>query len=106
MLHIYLKGKEKYLRRPCKLREILFSQFPGSDEIYPWKLGRRLTDNDEDDFIKCPYPEEDHTGPYTVAYTDEAAKTRVQMCLRHTVPHPNFEKSLFFEEIMMMKPAK
>jgi CheY-like chemotaxis protein len=98
------EGNERWWQ--SKLREILFSQSPGSDEIYPWKLGRKLPGIDEADFSKCPHPEEDHTGPYTVAYTDEAAKKRAQMCLRHTVPHPNFEKSLFFEEIRMMKGAE
>jgi CheY-like chemotaxis protein len=89
-----------------KVREILFLEFPESDSIYPWELGRKLPGIDKSDFSKCPHPERDHADPYTVAYTDEAAKERVQMCLRHTVSHPCFEKSLFFEEIRMMKPAE
>lgn len=87
-----------------KLREIIFSQFPDSDSILPWELGRRLPDIEEPDFSKCHVSGEDY--PETVAYTDEKAETRRPMRLRYTVPHPNFEKLLFFEEIRMMKGAE
>lgn len=89
-----------------KLRDIIFSQFPGDDSIYTWELGRKLPGIDDTDFSHCDHPDEDHADPPTVAYTDEKAEKRVQRCLRHTVPHPNFEKSLFFEEIRMSKPAE
>lgn len=87
-----------------KLKEILFSQFPDSDSVYPWELGRKLPGIQESDFSKCYKSGEEY--PETVAYTDEKAKTREPMRLRYTVPHPNFEKLLFFEEIRMMKGAE
>ena len=89
-----------------KLREIIYSQFPDDDSIYPWELGRKLTGIDKSDFSHCNHPDEDHADPPTVAYTDEKANKRVQRCLRHTISHPKFEKSLFFEEIWMSKPAE
>ena len=88
----------------AKLREILFSSFPGSDEIYPWKLGRQLPGIKESDYSKCHSSGEDF--PETVAFIDEKAEKRVQVRIRYTVPHPNFEKSLFFEEMRMMKGAE
>lgn len=93
------EGNERWWQ--SKLREILFSKFPDSDEIYPWKLGRKLPGINEADFSKCYASGKDF--PETVAYTDEAAKTRKPMRLRHTVSHPGFEKFLFFEEMRMMK---
>jgi hypothetical protein len=96
------KGKERWWQ--SKLKEILFSQFPESDEIYPWKLGRKLPGIAENDFSKCYYSGEDF--PETVAFTDEAANTRKSMRLRYTVSHPGFEKSLFFEEMRMMQGAE
>jgi CheY-like chemotaxis protein len=96
------KGNERWWQ--SKLKEILFLQFPEIDEIYPWKLGRKLPEITEADFSKCYASGEDF--PETVAYTDEAAKTRKPMRLRYTVSHPGFEKFLFFEEMRMMKGAK
>jgi CheY-like chemotaxis protein len=93
------KGKERWWQ--SKLKEILFCRFPEIDEIYPWKLGRKLPGIAKDDFSKCHASGEDF--PETVAYTDEAAKTREPMRLRYTVSHPGFEKSLFFEEMRMMQ---
>jgi CheY-like chemotaxis protein len=96
------KGNERWWQ--SKLKEILFLQFPEIDEIYPWKLGRKLPGIAKDDFSKCYASGEDF--PETVAYTDEAAKTRKPMRLRYTVSHPGFEKFLFFEEMRMMQGAE
>ncbi len=93
------EGDERWWQ--SKLREIMFMKFPDSDSIYPWELGRELEEIEESDFSKCHASGEDY--PETVAYTDEAAQTRVQMRLRYTVPHPGFKSSLFFEEMRMMR---
>lgn len=85
----------------AKLREIIFSESDGSDAIYPWELGRKLSGINQADFSKCYVSGEDY--PEIVAYTDETAKFREQMKIRYTMPHPGFEKSLYFEEIRMMK---
>jgi CheY-like chemotaxis protein len=92
-------GNERWWQ--SKFREIIFLQFPKSDEIYPWKLGQKLHGINEADFSKCDVSGEDF--PETVAFTDETARIRKQMRLRYTVSHPGFEKSLFFEEMRMMK---
>jgi len=87
-----------------KLREIIFSKFPKNDTIFPWVLGRQLSGITEEDFSKCYASSEDF--PETVAFIDETAIKSAPMRIRHTVPHPNFEKLLFFEEIRMMKGAE
>ncbi len=87
-----------------KVRESLFSMFPDSDIALPWVLGRELPGIAEDDFSKCHASGEYF--PETVAFTDETSKKRAPMRLRYTVPHPHFEKSLYFEEIRMMKGAE
>ena len=95
-------GNERWWQ--TSVREILFSKFPDSDVILPWELGRELPGITEDDFSKCYASKEDF--PETVAFTDETSKKRAPMRLRYTVPHPHFEKSLYFEEIRMMKGAE
>jgi CheY-like chemotaxis protein len=84
-----------------KVKEILYAELPDSDCVYPWELGHMLPGINEDDYSKCYYSGEDF--PETVAYTGEDAKERAPMRLCYTVPHPNFESLLFFEEIRMMK---
>ena len=96
------EGNERWWQ--TKIREIIFSKFPDSDMIYPWELGQQLPDITEKDFSKCYVSREDF--PETVAFTDETAKNRKPMRLRYTVPHPHFEKSLYFEEMRMMKGAE
>jgi hypothetical protein len=84
-----------------KLREIIFSEIDDSDAIYPWALGRKLSGINQEDFSKCYSSQEDY--PEIVAYTDITAKNRKQMKIRYTIPHPGFEKSLYFEEMRMMR---
>jgi len=80
------EGKDKERWWQSKLKEILFCRFPESDEIYPWKLGRKLPGIDEDDLSKCYASGEDF--PETVAYTDEAAKTRERCVYATRCPIP------------------
>ncbi len=87
-----------------KLRHILYSITEESESIYPWERGRLLKGITEADYSKCGLHKEDF--PETVAYLDETATDRVPMRLRYTIPHPAFEKSLYFEEIRMMKGAE
>jgi CheY-like chemotaxis protein len=96
------KGDERWWQ--SKVKEILYVELPDTDSVYPWEIGRRLPGLTDADFSKCYFSGEDF--PETVAYTDESAEKRAPMRLRHTVPHPNFENSLFFEEIRMMKAAE
>ncbi|MCK4765610.1 MAG: hypothetical protein KAW12_25645 [Candidatus Aminicenantes bacterium] len=87
-----------------KLLEIIFSRNPDSSSVYSWELGRKLDGITESDFSKCYSSKEDY--PEVVAYTDEKSEKRAPVRLQYTVPHPGFEKSLFFEEIRMMKGAE
>lgn len=95
------KGNERWWQ--SKLREIMYSIFPDSNLIYPWELGRKFSELTGSDFSKCYASGEDY--PETVAYIDDSSGKRVPMRLRFTVSHPDFEKTLFFEEIRMMKGA-
>lgn len=96
------KGKKRWWQ--TKLREILFSKFPDSDTIFPCILGRKLPGIIEEDFSKCYASGEDY--PETVAFIDETSLKKAPMRIRHTIPHPNFGKSLHFEEIRMMKAVE
>lgn len=96
------QGNERWWQ--SKVKEILYSELPDTDCVYPWELGRMLPGIKDEDYSKCYATGEDF--PETVAYTDESAKKRAPMRLLYTVPHPNFENLLFFEEIRMMKAAE
>ena len=83
-----------------EIRRIVYSKCLDSEGRLPWEVGRNLPGIIESDFSKCyssnePYPE-------IVAFVDEESDERHPMCLRYTVPHPKYEKLLFFEEIRMM----
>ncbi len=93
------KSNERWWQ--SKLREILYSAIQDSDSTYPWELGRELPGLTKTDFSECHSSHEAY--PETVAYIEEGLDERAPMRLRNTVSHPNFEKSLFFEEIRMMK---
>jgi CheY-like chemotaxis protein len=69
----------------------------------PWEKGRLLPKINARNFSKDYYSNFREEYPETVAYTDETSNERVQMKLKYTVPHPKFDKLLFFEEIRMMK---
>lgn len=70
----------------------------------PWEKGRHLPDIKSSDYSKCYATGEFY--PETVAFIDDSITAeRAAMRLKNTVPHPNFEDLLFFEEMRMMKPA-
>jgi hypothetical protein len=79
----------------------IFSLNKKSQSIYPWEVARGLKEINKKDFSRCEVCGEDY--PEVVGYTDEKAETPIQLHLRCSVPHPKFEKSLFFEEIRIMK---
>jgi len=70
----------------------------------PWIIGRKLVDYNEKYFSKCFSSGEDY--PETVAAEDMTLGASWKpMKLKFTVPHPNFEDMLFFEELRLMNPA-
>lgn len=87
-----------------RLREILYAKFPTDEGKTTWMLGRKLSGIMKRDYSACYVCNEEF--PETVGFTDETAHTAKQMHLRCSVPHPGFEKALFFEEIRMMKAAE
>jgi len=88
----------------AKLREILYSISKRSELKLPWELGRELPGITKRDYSVCYACKKDL--PETVGYIDELSENKEQMHLRCTITHPNFENSLFFEEIKMMKAAE
>lgn len=69
----------------------------------PWEKGRKLPGIMARHYSKDYYTDFKEEFPETVAYLDETTMERAQMKLKYTVPHPKFDKLLFFEEIKMMK---
>ncbi len=86
------------------IREILHKKVPMEDFKNTRVLGRKLPKIIQKDYSLCYACKED--GPEIVGYTDEKAETRVQLHLRCSDSHPSFEKSLYFEQIRMMKGAE
>ncbi|MBU1678144.1 MAG: hypothetical protein KKD86_04725 [Bacteroidetes bacterium] len=78
----------------------LSNKFPNEHTFYPWYLGRKFSEIDESDYSKCYKCGKDF--PEVVGYTDEEAKNKKQLHLSHSVPHPLFEKQLYFEEIRIL----
>jgi len=71
----------------------------------PWVLGRKLPGIKDTHYSKCYASGEDY--PDTVAFEDSTDDAkRAAMKLKYTIPHPNFEDLLFFEELRMMQPAE
>lgn len=70
----------------------------------PWEKGRLIIPGLTNRyFSKDYYSDYKEEYPEVVAYIDEATDERKQMKLKYTVPHPKYDKLLFFEEIRMMK---
>jgi hypothetical protein len=70
----------------------------------PWERGRLLLPKlTARHFSKDYYSNDEEEYPEVVAFLDETTSVRQQMKLKYTVPHPRYEKLLFFEEIRMMK---
>lgn len=86
-----------------RLREILYSKFPGEGR-FTWELGQKLLRITKKEHSVCYVCKKEF--PEIVGFTDETAQTRKPMHLRCSVSHPRFEKTLFFEEIRMMKAAE
>ncbi|MGI0010714.1 MAG: hypothetical protein ACREAE_04860 [Nitrosopumilaceae archaeon] len=86
------------------IREILYKKVSSKELKNTRILGRRLPRINKKDHSVCYACKGD--APETVGYTDEKADRPVQLHLRCSIPHPKFERSLYFEEIRMMKGAE
>jgi len=87
-----------------RIKEILYTKFPGDEGQFTWDLGRKLNGVTKRDYSVCYVCKKEF--PEVVGFTDETAQMRKPMHLRCSVSHPRFEKALFFEEIRMMKAAE
>jgi CheY-like chemotaxis protein len=99
-LGVFANSSDKRWWKSLLVKKILALN-PDYNSIYPWEAARRFRELSNADFSKCecckkPYPE-------IVGFTDEQAETPIQLHLECSVPHPKFKKSLFFEEIRIIK---
>jgi CheY-like chemotaxis protein len=83
------------------IRELLYKKLASIESDLPWRMGHRLPGIKAEDHVECYVCGEEY--PETVAFIDESSNKRVPMHLKCTVVHPRFKKSIFFEEIRMMK---
>lgn len=88
----------------AQVRKIIYAKYPDDKLAFPWQLGHKLPIIVKKDHSVCHVCGKEF--PETVGYTDEAAKTPVPMHLRCSLIHPNFENTLYYDDIRMMEPAK
>jgi CheY-like chemotaxis protein len=69
----------------------------------PWEKGRALPGINPQNHSKDYYSDYKEDLPEIVAYLDDSSNKQYPMKLKYTVPHPKFDKLLYFEEIRMMK---
>lgn len=83
-----------------KIKELIFKSFPKSESSISWVVGRNITKN-KLFYSKCYSCGKEY--PEIVGYTDERKKHKVQLHIRCSIPHPNEERRLYFEETRIMK---
>jgi DNA-binding NarL/FixJ family response regulator len=69
----------------------------------PWEKGRELPSINSRNYSKDYYSNYKEEFPETVAFLDESSEQRFPMKLKYTVPHPKYDKLLYFEDLKMMK---
>jgi hypothetical protein len=84
-----------------KTKKMLFETLSDQPEMLPWRLGHKLTGLTSEDIPLChacrgKFPE-------IVAFTDETGKTSRPMHIKCTELHKDYESSLYFEDIRVMK---
>jgi hypothetical protein len=94
------ESKERWWKN--KLIKILSKHIKSSG--LPWEKGRSLFPSKATQYYsKDYYSDYKEEYPEVVAYIDDSSSERKSMKLKYTVPHPKYEKLLYFEEIRMMK---
>jgi hypothetical protein len=93
------KTKERWWKN--RLIEILSKKVKTTG--LPWQKGRSLPGINAHNYSKDYYSNNKEDLPEIVAYVDEMSNDQYPMKLKYTVPHPKFDKLLYFEEIRMMK---
>jgi CheY-like chemotaxis protein len=93
------ESKERWWK--SKLLEILSKKVKTTG--LPWEKGRALPEINSRNYSKDYYSSYKEDLPEIVAYSDETSEDQYPMKLKYTVPHPKYDKLLYFEEIRMMK---
>jgi CheY-like chemotaxis protein len=96
------EGNERWWQ--TQVRQIIYEKYPDDQSAFPWLLGHKLPKIGKKDYSVCHVCEKEF--PETVGYTDEAAKTPVPMHLRCSFIHPDFESTLYYDDIRIMEPAR
>ncbi len=86
------------------IRQILYSEFPNDKAVFPWQLGHKLPGITKKDHCVCYVCNKEF--PETVGYTDEAANTSRPMHLKCSLIHPNFESTLYYDDVRIMEPSR
>jgi hypothetical protein len=86
-----------------QIRQILYAQYPEDKSAFPWQLGHKLLKTKKDHSV-CHVCGKEF--PETVGYTDETCKTRAPMHVKCSLIHPNFEITLYYDDVRIMEPAK
>jgi len=84
-----------------KMLEILYKNSPDGEQDDPRLLGRAYLEIPKQGYSKCKISRNDL--PDTVAFTDTTNTKRMQVCLKFTKEHPEFQKLLFFEEMRIIR---
>jgi hypothetical protein len=69
----------------------------------PWEKGHEIPGITNRHHSRDYYSDYKEEYPEVVAFLDETSTDRAAMKLKNTVPHPKYDKLLFFEEVRMMK---
>ncbi len=84
-----------------QIKKVLFDTLSDEPEMLPWELGHKLPGLSAADVPICPVCKEKF--PEIVAFTDETAKTARPMHIKCTELHRDYESSLYFEDIRLMR---
>lgn len=86
-----------------QIRQILYAEYPDDKSAFPWQLGHKLLKIKKDHSV-CHVCGKEF--PETVGYTDETCNTRAPMHVKCSLIHPNFEITLYYDDVRIMEPAK
>lgn len=84
-----------------KIKKILFDTLSDQPEMLPWRLGHTLPGLSSSDIPICHACKDKF--PEIIAFTDETGKTSRPMHIKCTKLHKEYESSLYFEDIRVMR---
>lgn len=84
-----------------QIKKLLFDTLADQPEMLPWRLGHALPGLTSNDIPLCHACKGEF--PEVVAFTDETGKTSRPMHIKCTELHKEYESSLYFEDIRVMR---